>query len=152
MKPRFEWNVIYKFNLIFSFVSISLQQDWSELGKFLLSFKLLSTLKLCLKNNTLTTVSFFFAGVGRATRYKLEHLHVKTCGDLQELSLSTLQQHFGLKTGQILYNYCRGKDDRSLQMEYNQKSVSAEINYGIRFKNVSLFPQFVLIFTHHLKL
>lgn len=74
-------------------------------------------------------------GVGRATMYKLEHLHVKTCGDLQKLSLSTLQQHFGLKTGQILYNYCRGKDDRSLQMEYNQKSVSAEINYGIRFKN-----------------
>lgn len=82
-------------------------------------------------------------GVGRSMMYKLEHLHAKTCGDLQRHSLSTLKQEFGPKTGQLLFDYCRGKDDRCLQVEYDQKSVSAEINYGIRFKDDNDMDEFL---------
>ena len=38
--------------------------------------------------------------------------------------------------GQTLFNYCRGKDDRVIQSEKARKSVSAEVNYGIRFTQV----------------
>lgn len=67
-------------------------------------------------------------------------MSVSTCGDLQSLSLGALQKEFGPKTGQSLYKYCRGQDDRQIKLEQERKSVSAEINYGIRFKNVSFFP------------
>ncbi|XP_035207104.1 DNA repair protein REV1-like isoform X2 [Stegodyphus dumicola] len=73
-------------------------------------------------------------GVGYSTSMKLEHLGVKTCDDLQKWSLSKLQQEFGPKTGQSLFSRCRGKDDRTVQPQKDRKSVSAEINYGIRFE------------------
>ncbi|XP_077152658.1 DNA repair protein REV1 [Ranitomeya variabilis] len=72
-------------------------------------------------------------GVGRSMEYKLSSLYVKTCGDLQNLSMSKLQKEFGPKTGQMLYRFCRGLDDRPIIKEKERKSVSAEINYGIRF-------------------
>lgn len=68
--------------------------------------------------------------------YKLASLNVKTCGDLQNLSMSKLQKEFGPKTGQMLYRFCRGLDDRPIRKEKERKSVSAEINYGIRFTQV----------------
>lgn len=33
------------------------------------------------------------------------------------------------------FSHCRGKDDRKLNYDYRPKSVSAEVNYGIRFQN-----------------
>ncbi|XP_066433243.1 DNA repair protein REV1 [Eleutherodactylus coqui] len=76
-------------------------------------------------------------GVGRSMEYKLASLNVKTCGDLQNLSMSKLQKEFGPKTGQMLYRFCRGLDDRPIRKEKERKSVSAEINYGIRFTKTS---------------
>ncbi|ESP04544.1 hypothetical protein LOTGIDRAFT_170636 [Lottia gigantea] len=73
-------------------------------------------------------------GVGWSMNRKLSNMNVKTCGDLQSVPLSTLQKEFGSKTGQSLYNSCRGIDDRPIKMENERKSVSAEINYGIRFQ------------------
>ncbi|XP_064643309.1 DNA repair protein REV1-like isoform X2 [Lineus longissimus] len=73
-------------------------------------------------------------GVGWSTSQRLEAMKVKTCADLQALSMSALQQEFGPKTGASLYKYCRGQDDRPIKMEKERKSVSAEVNYGIRFK------------------
>ncbi|XP_069060491.1 DNA repair protein REV1 [Pleurodeles waltl] len=72
-------------------------------------------------------------GVGRSMEYKLASLNVKTCGDLQNITMTKLQKEFGPKTGQTLYRFCRGLDDRPIQAEKERKSVSAEINYGIRF-------------------
>ncbi|KAM4700349.1 DNA repair protein REV1 isoform 1-T2 [Discoglossus pictus] len=72
-------------------------------------------------------------GVGRAMEYKLTSLGVNTCGDLQNIAMSKLQKEFGPKTGQMLYRFCRGLDDRPIRKEKERKSVSAEINYGIRF-------------------
>ncbi|XP_053379296.1 DNA repair protein REV1-like [Mercenaria mercenaria] len=72
-------------------------------------------------------------GVGWSTTKRFEAMKVVTCGDLQRVSLDTLQKEFGPKTGQSLYRYCRGQDDRPIKMEQQRKSVSAEVNYGIRF-------------------
>ncbi|XP_015285188.1 PREDICTED: DNA repair protein REV1-like, partial [Gekko japonicus] len=72
-------------------------------------------------------------GVGRTMESKLSALGIKTCGDLQCITMSKLQQEFGPKTGQMLFRFCRGLDDRPVQREKERKSVSAEINYGIRF-------------------
>lgn len=72
-------------------------------------------------------------GVGWSLGHKLETLGVLTCLDLQKFSLQMLQKEFGPKTGLLLYQYCRGVDDRALKIERERKSVSAEINYGIRF-------------------
>lgn len=72
-------------------------------------------------------------GVGRSMESKLASLGIKTCGDLQCLTMAKLQKEFGPKTGQMLYRFCRGLDDRPVRTEKERKSVSAEINYGIRF-------------------
>lgn len=75
-------------------------------------------------------------GVGYTTSSKFDNMGVINCGDLQTWSLSKLQQEFGPKTGQVLFNRCRGKDDRAVHLQKERKSVSAEINYGIRFEQV----------------
>ncbi|XP_068226891.1 DNA repair protein Rev1-like isoform X1 [Palaemon carinicauda] len=74
-------------------------------------------------------------GVGWSLGKRLESHNIKTCGDLQVKSLGQLQAVFGNKTGQSLYYYCRGIDDRPVKSEHMRKSVSAEVNYGIRFTN-----------------
>ncbi|OWF54110.1 DNA repair protein REV1-like isoform X2 [Mizuhopecten yessoensis] len=74
-------------------------------------------------------------GVGWSMSKKLKTMNVEKCGDLQKVSLGVLQKEFGPKTGQSLYRYCRGEDDRPIKTEQERKSVSAEINYGIRFKH-----------------
>jgi DNA repair protein REV1 len=58
-----------------------------------------------------------------------------TCSDLKRFSQTELQREFGAKTGNVLYRLCRGEDDRELNFGYQRKSVSAEVNYGIRFTN-----------------
>ncbi|KAM4788900.1 DNA repair protein REV1 isoform 3-T3 [Cyanocitta cristata] len=83
-------------------------------------------------------------GVGRTMESKLASLGIKTCGDLQCASMSKLQKEFGPKTGQMLYRFCRGLDDRPVRTEKERKSVSAEINYGIRFTQPKEAEAFLL--------
>ncbi|XP_074847721.1 DNA repair protein REV1 isoform X4 [Carettochelys insculpta] len=83
-------------------------------------------------------------GVGRSMESKLASLGIKTCGDLQYLTMSKLQKEFGPKTGQMLYRFCRGLDDRPVRTEKERKSVSAEINYGIRFSQPKEAEAFLL--------
>ncbi|KAM6341643.1 DNA repair protein REV1 isoform 4-T4 [Podargus strigoides] len=83
-------------------------------------------------------------GVGRTMESKLTSLGIKTCGDLQCASMSKLQKEFGPKTGQMLYRFCRGLDDRPVRTEKERKSVSAEINYGIRFTQPQEAEAFLL--------
>ena len=84
-------------------------------------------------------------GVGRVIADKLKHNHfTETCEDLQKISLQTLKQDLGMKTGQSLYNLCRGIDDKSkLEYDEERKSVSAEINYGIRFLKIEEAEKFL---------
>lgn len=73
-------------------------------------------------------------GVGYVLQKNLESKNFKTCKDLQKVPFGKLQEIFGRKTGQMLYEYCRGIDSREIKTEIERKSVSAEINYGMRFK------------------
>nr|XP_021491677.1 DNA repair protein REV1 isoform X4 [Meriones unguiculatus] len=83
-------------------------------------------------------------GVGRSMESKLVSLGIKTCGDLQCMTMAKLQKEFGPKTGQMLYRFCRGLDDRPVRPEKERKSVSAEINYGIRFSQPKEAEAFLL--------
>ena len=76
-------------------------------------------------------------GIGRAQGQKLEALGINSCADLQKWTLGSLQKEFGKKLGEKLFNYCRGKDDREIELHHERKSVSAEINYGMRFTKAS---------------
>ncbi|XP_034105706.1 DNA repair protein Rev1 [Drosophila albomicans] len=78
-------------------------------------------------------------GVGSSTTYRLNQAGMKTCGDVQQASLVSLEMLLGKKMAQTLYQNCRGLDPRPLIYEQQRKSVSAEVNYGIRFtKNEDL--------------
>lgn len=82
-------------------------------------------------------------GVGNQTSYKLENLNWKFCGDLQTIDLSVLQKEFGKKFGETLHQFCRGIDLRPLVFGHVRKSVSAEVNYGIRFTENSEVETFL---------
>uniref|UniRef100_A0A3P8V145 DNA repair protein REV1 n=1 Tax=Cynoglossus semilaevis TaxID=244447 RepID=A0A3P8V145_CYNSE len=73
-------------------------------------------------------------GVGPVMGRKLAAMSVKSCGDLQQVSMNQLQKKFGPRTGQTLFRFCRGLDDRLVRYEKERKSVSADVNYNIRFK------------------
>jgi DNA polymerase-4 len=64
-------------------------------------------------------------GVGEKTEHKLEHLGIKTCGEMQRLSRVELQEFFG-KFGVELYDLCRGLDDRAVEPDRPRKSLSTE--------------------------
>ena len=82
-------------------------------------------------------------GVGHALNQKLQSLNVVTCAELQRISMPVLRREFGQKTGEMLYKYSRGQDDRQLKIERERKSISAEINYAIRFKEDSEPEKFI---------
>ncbi|XP_068083835.1 DNA repair protein Rev1 isoform X2 [Anabrus simplex] len=72
-------------------------------------------------------------GVGYSLSSRLHSQGVSSCGELQNLPLNQLKKQFGAKTGEMLYKHSRGLDERTLAVSHQRKSVSAEINYGIRF-------------------
>ena len=74
-------------------------------------------------------------GVGRATSSKLEEMGVRTCGELRALPLPKLKSEFGPRTGQALHDGCRGIDARPLRLNTERKSLSADVNFGIRFSD-----------------
>ena len=78
-------------------------------------------------------------GVGYSLNSKLAEMGITTCAELRQVSLQYLQARFGPRTGQSLFNHCRGTDARQLKTDHERQSVSAEINYGIRFTEVSLY-------------
>lgn len=75
--------------------------------------------------------------MGYSTAHKLRELGVETCGQLQEVPSARLQSSFGSKTGQTLYNNCRGQDNRKLKLTTERKSISVDLNYGVRFRKQS---------------
>ncbi|XP_034069694.1 LOW QUALITY PROTEIN: DNA repair protein REV1 [Gymnodraco acuticeps] len=82
-------------------------------------------------------------GVGPVMGRKLAGMGVRSCGDLQQVSLSQLQKKFGPRTGQTLFRFCRGLDERPVRYEKERKSVSAEMNYNIRFTKVDEAESFL---------
>lgn len=82
-------------------------------------------------------------GVGYSTTHKLKQLNWKTCSDLLPISLARLQQEVGNKFGTTLYQFCRGIDIKPLVFDQIRKSVSTEVNYGIRFTKQSELETFL---------
>ncbi|KAJ3765498.1 hypothetical protein FB446DRAFT_794993 [Lentinula raphanica] len=74
-------------------------------------------------------------GFGRAAKQKaLDKWGTSNLGDLQGKSKATLSTVLGKTTGETLYNLIRGVDERKLENDKERKSVSCDINYGIRFQ------------------
>jgi len=84
-------------------------------------------------------------GIGWATQRKLqEERGITTVLQLQGSPLISLQEWFGPIAGEVLYKAARGDDgDIEVQQETTRKSVSAEVNWGIRFSTQDKLRAFV---------
>lgn len=69
-------------------------------------------------------------GVGKVTAKKLHAQGIKTCFDLQKISLIDLQQNFGEKWGDSLFERCRGIDNRQVEPNRIRKSISVEHTFA----------------------
>lgn len=69
------------------------------------------------------------SGVGRVTAKKMHAMGLRTCGDLQALSIAELSSRFG-SWGLALHAYARGEDDRPVRPERARKSLSVERTYS----------------------
>jgi DNA polymerase-4 len=75
-------------------------------------------------------------GVGKVTASRMHKMGLKTCGDLQTLSVSELTNHFG-SWGVKLYDYSRGIDHRTVKTNQERKSLSVETTFREDLKNLS---------------
>ncbi|KAJ6151391.1 hypothetical protein N7470_006988 [Penicillium chermesinum] len=82
-------------------------------------------------------------GVGYSMTAKLEELGVKLVKDLREFTRERLSSSLGPKTGVRLWEYSRGMDKTEVGNEVVRKSISAEVNWGIRFTNQEQSEDFV---------
>uniref|UniRef100_A0A914W2G8 DNA repair protein REV1 n=1 Tax=Plectus sambesii TaxID=2011161 RepID=A0A914W2G8_9BILA len=76
-------------------------------------------------------------GIGRNIREKLEsHFgSLEKCADLEAIPVGRLKATFGPKHGQQLNDLCRGIDNSTIKDTTERKSVSCDINYGIRLQS-----------------
>lgn len=82
-------------------------------------------------------------GVARSIGGKLEDIGVVLVKDLREVSKERLVSMLGPKTGERLREYARGIDRTEVGEQPPRKSVSAEVNWGIRFINQLEAEEFV---------
>lgn len=74
-----------------------------------------------------------------------------TLRDIRSISKNKLENDFGKKTGLKLFNYARGIDDTNIQIDLansesllGRKSVSVDVNYGIRFDTIEQVDAFIM--------
>lgn len=72
-------------------------------------------------------------GVAHSTAGKLEEIGVKYVKDIRQVSKERLAGALGPKTGERLWEYARGIDRTEVGDQPSRKSVSSEVNWGIRF-------------------
>ncbi|GJN23675.1 hypothetical protein PR202_gb11341 [Eleusine coracana subsp. coracana] len=72
-------------------------------------------------------------GIGHTVSAKLNSKEIEYCSQLRNISKDALHKDFGKKTGDLLWNYCRGIDHSIVGAVQETKSVGAEINWGVRF-------------------
>ena len=75
-------------------------------------------------------------GVGSVTAKKMHDLNLRTCADLQRVSLIDLTKRFG-KLGSRLYHLCRGEDERPVSNKRKRKSVSTERTFSADLPNMA---------------
>ncbi|KAJ7946116.1 DNA repair protein REV1 [Quillaja saponaria] len=83
-------------------------------------------------------------GIGHVLEGRLKNRDVHTCGQLRMISKDSLQKDFGLKTGEMLWSYSRGVDNRLVGVIQESKSIGAEVNWGVRFRNLKDSEHFLL--------
>ncbi|KAM3066344.1 deoxycytidyl transferase [Clarireedia jacksonii] len=82
-------------------------------------------------------------GVAHSIGSKLEDIGVKFVKDVRQLSKDRLMTVLGPKTGERIWDYSRGIDKTEVGEQAVRKSVSAEVNWGIRFISQSEAEEFV---------
>jgi len=82
-------------------------------------------------------------GVAYSTAGKLEEIGVKFVNDIRQTSRERLINTLGPKTGEKLWDYARGIDKTEVGEQPMRKSVSAEVNWGIRFISQEEAEEFV---------
>jgi len=82
-------------------------------------------------------------GVAWSIGGKLEEIGIKYVKDIREFSKERLVQTLGPKTGEKLWEYSRGIDRQEVGEQVVRKSVSAEVNWGVRFENQEQADEFI---------
>ncbi|EJU05804.1 DNA repair protein [Dacryopinax primogenitus] len=83
-------------------------------------------------------------GVGWSISERMDsNLGIKKVGELAKQPKATLQKLFGPKMGEKLFNAARGIDNAQIESHKQRKSVSAEVNYGIRFETEEQAERFM---------
>lgn len=82
-------------------------------------------------------------GFGYSLGGKMEELGVKLVKDVRDLPRDRLVSSLGQKTGMKVWEYAQGIDKTEVGNEVLRKSVSAEVNWGIRFVNQEQADDFV---------
>ncbi|KAK0731494.1 impB/mucB/samB family protein [Lasiosphaeris hirsuta] len=82
-------------------------------------------------------------GVADSIGGKLEEMGVKLVKDIRQQSKERLVSILGPKTGEKLWEYARGIDRAEVGEQPIRKSVSADVNWGIRFINQEEAEEFV---------
>lgn len=82
-------------------------------------------------------------GVAYSIGGKLEEIGVRYVKDVRELTKERLMSALGPKTGEKIWDYSRGIDRVEVGEQVIRKSVSAEVNWGIRFATQEQADEFV---------
>lgn len=82
-------------------------------------------------------------GVAYSIGGKLEEIGVRYVKDVRELTKEKMVTTLGPKTGEKIWDYARGIDRTEVGDQVIRKSVSAEVNWGIRFVTQEQADEFV---------
>ncbi|KAL9126463.1 MAG: hypothetical protein Q9217_004484 [Psora testacea] len=82
-------------------------------------------------------------GIAYSIGGKLEQIGVKYVKDVRQLSKERMISVLGPKTGEKVWDYSRGIDRAEVGDQVVRKSVSAEVNWGIRFVTQEQADEFV---------
>ena len=82
-------------------------------------------------------------GVAYSIGGKLEEIGVRYVKDVRELTKEKMITTLGPKTGEKIWDYSRGIDRTEVGEQVVRKSVSAEVNWGIRFATQDQAEEFI---------
>ena len=82
-------------------------------------------------------------GVAWSIGGKLEEIGIKFVKDIREFTREKLINTLGPKTGEKIWDYSRGIDRTEVGDQVVRKSVSAEVNWGVRFENQEQVDEFM---------
>lgn len=83
-------------------------------------------------------------GVAYSIGGKLEEIGIKYVKDIREVSKEKLVNTLGPKTGEKIWEYSRGIDRAEVGDQVIRKSVSADVNWGVRFENQEQVDEFMM--------